>query len=181
MHHVFLSLVHIRRGDFVLQYKNVVVDAELISNVAQEIIEPNSTVFIATDEKNKSYFDPLARHYDLCFLDDFAHDLRNVNINYFGIVDQIVASRGDVFIGTWFSTLSAYVNRLRGYYSVRDKLAGYEMGALKSFYFSPPDKRNRMRQYFAPQAALWAQEFPMAWRDIDHDVYNRDTLELVDR
>lgn len=162
--------MHIRRGDFILQYKNVVIGAELISQITQEIIEPNSTIFIATDEKNKTYFEPLAKHYDLCFLDDFAHELKNVNANYFGIIDQIVASRGDVFIGTWFSTLSAYVNRLRGYYSIRDKLMGYEKGALKSFYFSPPDKRNRMRRYFAPQPALWAQEFPMAWRDIDHDV-----------
>ena len=164
--------MHIRRGDFALQYKNVVVSAELISEVTKELIQPNSTIFIATDEKNRSYFDQLTQHYDLCFLDDFANELKNVNPNYFGIVDQIVASRGDVFIGTWFSTLSAYVNRLRGYYSVRDKLPGYEKGELKSFYFSPPERRNRMRKYFIPQAALWAQEFPMAWRDIDHDVSN---------
>lgn len=169
-HDGLFHTMHIRRGDFVNGYKQVIVGAEQLAQITQEVIEPNSTIFIATDEKNKTYFDPLARHYDLCFLDDFADELKNVNSNYFGIVDQIVASRGDVFIGTWFSTLSAYVNRLRGYYSVRDKLSGYEKGILKSFYFYPPDKRKRMRRYFAPQPALWAQEFPMAWRDIDHDI-----------
>lgn len=162
--------MHIRRGDFVLQYKDVVVGAEMISDVAKDILEPNSTVFIATDEKNRSYFDPLTKHYDICFLDNFADQLKNVNVNYFGIIDQIIASKGDIFIGTWFSTLSAYVNRLRGYYSVRDKLAGHEKGEINSFYFSPPYKRNRMRKYFAPQGPLWAQEFPMAWRDIDHGI-----------
>ena len=36
--------------------------------------------------------------------------------NYFPLVEQIVASRGRIFIGTFLSTFSAYIARLRGYY-----------------------------------------------------------------
>ena len=32
------------------------------------------------------------------------------------MIDTIVASRARVFVGTWFSTFSGYITRLRGYY-----------------------------------------------------------------
>jgi hypothetical protein len=33
-------------------------------------------------------------------------NLSNVNKNYFGMIDQVVASKGRVFVGTWFSTFT---------------------------------------------------------------------------
>ena len=74
-------------------------------------MKPNSTIFIATDEKNKTYFEPFAKNYDICFLDDFPDALKGVNTNFYGVIDQLVAAKGDVFVGTFWSTLSAYVNR----------------------------------------------------------------------
>ncbi len=38
-----------------------------------------------------------------------------MNPNMLGMLDQIVCTRGDIFVGTWFSTFSAYIIRLRGY------------------------------------------------------------------
>ena len=162
--------MHVRRGDFAQQYKHVLVSAEHIYDRIKNIIEPNSTLFIATDDKNKTYFEPLTRYYDVCFLDDFADEIKDMSSSLFGIIDQIIVAKGEVFFGTSYSTLSAYVNRLRGYYSSKYKMPGYELGELQSFYFSPPERYRLMTRYHAPAGSLWADEYPMAWRDIDHGI-----------
>lgn len=57
--------------------------------------------------------------------------------SFYGMLDQLVASKGRVFIGTWWSTLSGYVNRMRGYYIAKHKLEGYKDGTMESYYFFP--------------------------------------------
>ena len=59
---------------------------------------------------------------------------------------------------------------MRGYHAMKDKSIGYEKGEIQSYYFIPKNKRNAMRKYFPLSGALFAREFPIAWRDIDHDV-----------
>ena len=103
---------HIRRGDF--QYKETRVDATTIYKNSKDQLTEGATVYVATDERNKTFFQPLAEHYDLVFLDDFNHLFKDLSTNYYGMLDQVVASRSRVFIGTWFSTFSGYINRLRG-------------------------------------------------------------------
>lgn len=162
--------MHVRRGDFAKQYRHTLIPPEELNKITEKyILEKNSTIYIATDEKNKTYFDILTQHYDICFLDDFANEVKGINRNLFGIIDQITVSRGELFIGTDPSTLSAYANRLRGYYSNRDKLEGYERGKLKSYYLSKR-QRHFMLHYLHIQGPLWAYEFSTAWTDIDHDV-----------
>jgi GDP-fucose protein O-fucosyltransferase len=71
---------HIRRGDF--QYKNTRIDASKIYDNVKGLLQENATVFIATDERDKGFFDPLREHFDLLFLDDFVQtELENVNPN----------------------------------------------------------------------------------------------------
>jgi hypothetical protein len=75
--------MHVRRGDF--QYKLTRVTANDIYLQASKKLPENGTVFIATDERDKSFFEPLRTHYDIVFLDDF-HDALgpDLNSNYFG-------------------------------------------------------------------------------------------------
>jgi GDP-fucose protein O-fucosyltransferase len=75
--------MHVRRGDF--QYKLTRVTAEDIYQQTSKKLPENGTVFIATDERDKSFFEPLRAHYDVLFLDDF-HDAlgAQLNSNYFG-------------------------------------------------------------------------------------------------
>jgi hypothetical protein len=164
--------VHIRRGDFHQQYKGSILDADKMVETSEKIIgqHASKTIFIATDEKNTTFFTPFKSHYHVFFLSDFMHLLEDVNSNYYALLDQLISSRGEIFIGTHYSTFTSYINRLRGYYSWRDKLEGYEVGRIQSYYFNPPHVVEKYKQYFAINEPFWAYEFPEAWFDIDKDV-----------
>jgi len=100
------SAMHIRRGDF--QYKSVKLPAEEWYENTKEVWETNEILYIATDERNKTFFDPIAKHHDIRFLDDYFElaGLGNIDSNYFGMIDTIVSSRARAFAGTWFSTFT---------------------------------------------------------------------------
>lgn len=159
---------HIRRGDF--QYKNTRVEADVIYENVRDMFVENSTVFVATDERNMTFFEPLRKHYKLYFLHDFHHLLKGVNKNYYGMLDQLVASRGRLFAGSYYSTFTGYINRIRGYHSQKDKLLGYEKGQLNSIFYIPKKHKRDMRHYHNLKPPLWAREFPVGWRDLNHDV-----------
>jgi len=162
--------MHIRRGDF--QYKETRIDAnEIYENIA-DLFAENSTVFVATDERDKAFFDPLRKHYHLYFLDDFLHLLpEHFNKNYYGMLDQRIASRGKVFAGAYFSTFTGYINRMRGYHSQKEKSPeGYLDGALESYFYVPKEHKNEISTYSSLKGPLWGREFPTGWRDIDHDL-----------
>jgi GDP-fucose protein O-fucosyltransferase len=93
---------HIRRGEF--QYKKTRLAAKEIYDTAKDIIPEGATVYIATDERNKGFFLDLALHFDLVYLDDFEHLVGTLNTNYYGMIDQLVASKSRTFFGCWFST-----------------------------------------------------------------------------
>jgi hypothetical protein len=70
------SSIHVRRGD--LQYKKVKISAsEWYANL-RETWEKNEIIYIATDERNKTFFNAIAEHHQLLFLDDFK-DLANLD------------------------------------------------------------------------------------------------------
>ena len=92
--------MHIRRGDF--QYKNVKIPPEELYERTKKHLTQGGTVFIATDEFDKNYWRIMKDNYDVYFLNDFLDDLEGVNSNYFGMIDQLVAARGDNFYGTFY-------------------------------------------------------------------------------
>jgi hypothetical protein len=86
--------LHIRRGDFTELLPFYAPEVDEIYNATQDVIPEGSVVYIASNEQNKSFFQPLRGHYDLKFLDDFAHYLNTpkatVDGNFYGMVDQLV-------------------------------------------------------------------------------------------
>jgi GDP-fucose protein O-fucosyltransferase len=72
----------------------------------KQFFKEGRTVYIATDEQNITFFEPFAKHYNVLFLGDFKKELVGVNTNFYGMIDQLVASRGDVFTGVFFSTFT---------------------------------------------------------------------------
>ena len=79
--------------------------SEIYENT-KDVFVPNSTIFVATDEKNASFFDPFREHYNLLFLKDFPHLIEGLDVNYLGLLDQRIASRGRTFTGIFFSTFT---------------------------------------------------------------------------
>jgi hypothetical protein len=160
---------HIWRGDF--QYEETRIDADKIYKLTKGQLSPNATIYIGTDERDWSFFQPLADHYDLLFLDDF-HDLfADVNRNFYGMLDQLITSRGWVFHGCWFSTFTGHINRIRGYHSVKDKAPGHEDGTLPTtFYYAMEDSKMHMTEFYPVKKQFYAREFPTVWRGIDTSI-----------
>jgi len=83
---------HVRRGDF--QYKMTRIEASKLFDLSKDQLIEGGTLYIATDERDKNFFKVLMDHYDVTFLDDYMHLLTDVNPNYYGMLDQLVASKG---------------------------------------------------------------------------------------
>jgi hypothetical protein len=162
--------MHVRRNDWETQFGDYIVSSsELYQNTKQELT-PGRTVYIATDEKDKSYFQPMSNVYDVVFLDNFKAELGNLNTNFYAFVDQLVAARGKVFFGVYLSTFTGYINRLRGYYSVKEKREGYRDGIIESYHLVKPQDKNLYRTYHAFQSPAFMREYPVAWRDLDYGI-----------
>ena len=91
------------------QYKKVKISAEQWLANTKEVWKPNEIIYLATDERNKTFFNPIAdAGYTIRFLDDYWElaGLGDLDPNYFGMIDTIISSRGRAFAGTWFSTFT---------------------------------------------------------------------------
>jgi hypothetical protein len=113
------------------------------------------------------------------FLDDFMHDLKHVNSNYYGMIDQLIASRGKQFFGCWFSTFTGYINRLRGYHVDDHQEPGYKQGIIPtSWYYALRDRFDHMQQFWPVKKSFYAREFPTSWRLIDTGIGDSDNDDV---
>jgi hypothetical protein len=162
------NTLHIRRGDF--QYKGTRIEAdEIAANILPEF-EKGSSIFVATDERKLEFFDAMCKDnkpYHCMFLDDFKESLGDINPNYIGMIDQLMSAQGKVFAGTFFSTFTGYINRMRGYRT--EKAADWEGtdGTINSFYFAIKKMKFEMRKYYPIRNPSYAREYPVSWRAID--------------
>jgi hypothetical protein len=171
VHGIFDSM-HVRyalefRHSFGLKEFNV---SEIYAET-QKVFPKHSTVFIATDARDLHFFDFLRDHYNLVFLKDCQHILRDLglNTNFLGLIDQLVASRGRFYFSSWFSTFGSYIARLQGYHMAQEKAPGVKEGSIATWplVYRTPDEFWYMRQYFPVKQTLWAREFPTCWRNLD--------------
>ena len=112
---------HIRRGDF--QYSNMKLSAEQIWANTQHLLNSSITtlIYIATDERNKSFFEPFMRPpWTVRFLDTYL-DINSLHtegsaltVNHLGMLEQVVCANAHTFIGTPLSTFTGYIMRMRG-------------------------------------------------------------------
>ena len=160
---------HIRRGDMTgfladkMSYMGIDfnMSAEKIYQNTQDLLQDNETLFIATDERNKEFFRPLRKHYHIYFLDDFIHLFNGLSPAYYGMLDQLIASRGRIFIGSYWSTFTGYINRLRGYRSQKDKAEGYQQGVIKSYHYYDDRLKFVYQEYKSMYTPMWSREFPV--------------------
>mmetsp|Transcript_26528 Transcript_26528/g.56440 ORF Transcript_26528/g.56440 Transcript_26528/m.56440 type:complete len:432 (-) Transcript_26528:538-1833(-) len=129
--------MHVRRGDF--QWPKMRISAEEWYENTRPWLKEGELLYIATDETNRTWFEPLMKHYRVSFLDDYSElaGLSDLDPNYVGMIDQVVASRSKVFVGTYFSSFSAFIGRMRGYHGVSGK----------KMYYSHPDYWNETHSW----------------------------------
>jgi hypothetical protein len=98
--------MHIRRSeDFKGQFGRLMPAQSILRN-SKEFLKEDSLIYVATDESNRTFFEPLASHYKLVFLSDFQHLMRGFHPYMFGLIEALVAAKGRTFVGTWSSTFS---------------------------------------------------------------------------
>jgi hypothetical protein len=169
-HNSVFDSIHVRRGDFQYYFEPTWVDIDHIYEMVSKQVPPNATLYIATDERDKSFFNLLKDHYQVLFLDDFTEDLGGINTNYYGMIDQLIASRGRVFFGCWFSTFTGYINRIRGYHADDHGTPGYEMGVIPSYYYALKQHYEILQKFWPVKKSFYAREFATSWRLIDTGV-----------
>ena len=158
------SSLHVRRGD--LQFKEARLNASEWYENTKELWKPNEILYVATDEGDKTFFDDFRKQHSgrLRFFDDYKAlaNLDKIDQTLYGMIDTVVASRGSIFVGTWFSTFSGYIVRLRGYF-----------GMSKYFtYYSYLERKFFMHEWMDVGAgSMYAREYPTAWTGIDGDVF----------
>ena len=105
----------------------------------------------------------VAGGHDLRFIDDYWEmaDLSSFAKEHLGMMDAIIASRGRVFAGTYFSTFSGYITRLRGYYG---------MSKYNSYYSWNPVKYEIQKGSFSSSENTFKREYAIGWVGIDGDV-----------
>ena len=155
--HRYTTWLHIRRGDS--QFKEVKIPAEEIIENTKDIWKEGETIYIATDEKDAAYLDVLRARFNVYFLSDFHERVGfgKLNQNSMGMVEQIVCSRSQVFIGTWFSTFTRYITRMRGYNSFDYRSNWYHYNLRKDSF---------QTEYFS-RDPWYVREWPEGWVDID--------------
>lgn len=55
------------------QFKDTRVEADALYEDVKNLIPANATIYIATDERKKEFFNIFKEHYNVYYLDDFKH------------------------------------------------------------------------------------------------------------
>lgn len=76
---------------------------------------------------------------------------------YIGMIDQIICNRGNIFVGTWFSTFTGYITRMRGYLGYKDS----------TVYFGDAIHRDRYQMTEYPKFPFYMREYNVSWDHID--------------
>jgi GDP-fucose protein O-fucosyltransferase len=118
---------------------------ETIMESAKEYLQPGELIYISTDHKDKSFFAPMQALYAVRFLDDYFDRAKVDELkgrNAIGMIESIVSSHGRTFTGTWLSTFTAHIMRLRGYNGLSKKTVYYALAERKYYAHSdePPDR-----------------------------------------
>jgi hypothetical protein len=141
------------------QFKEVKIPAEQIIENTKDVIPQGEVVYIATDEKDEAYLQVLRDFWKVRTLSDFHKrvGLDKLNQNYMGMVEQIVTSRSEVFVGTWFSTFTGYITRMRGYY-------GFD---YRTNWYHYKLRKDSFQTEYHPRDPWYMREWPTGWVDID--------------
>lgn len=129
------SAIHVRRTDHPSSFQ-IKQDFWLWSLRVRQALNLTRTLYIATDERNKTWFQPFREAgYNVFFADDFNDQLQVKNIptavvqDVLGLCEQLICAHADHFVGSYYSTFTMYIKRLRKQFS-------WKTGMLRKPYTS---------------------------------------------
>ena len=161
--------IHIRRNDH--QYKNLFISAEKIYQHIRDIVPEKSKLYIATDCKDKSFFNVLNEKYQTSFYSDYkGSSNKYLDYNLIGMIEQLICTRAKIFIGNDLSTFSSYIYRLRGY--MRDI-------ENKEYYLNTKKCLKNIKKisikptWIQTWMSTWGREHPEVW---DFSNFNNETI-----
>ena len=116
------NAIHVRRGDFLWVMKTQiedVIDSEKLLDAIEYLPfeNPDLPLYIATDEKDMSFFDEIKEKFDIYFYTDiynFSDEGSPKNKLKRAVLEQTICAQADNFFGTYYSTFSKRINIMRG-------------------------------------------------------------------
>lgn len=121
--------VHIRRGDKVgeVNFKDVSHLPEWWASKIAQYKQKTSKVYIATDEAKRSFFDTFVEHglepvffeslpeYETLVKPYLSHFPSRMNMDILGMVEQLLCTYANKFLGSGYSTFTTFILRMRKY------------------------------------------------------------------
>jgi len=103
------------------------VDCRVLGKPCEEYPIGKKPVGCPVDPSWKAFLDA---GWNLRFLRDYLKQgqLKGFNPNFHGMVESIICSRAKVFVGTYFSTFTGYIHRLRGYHGLGESTYYHSTG-----------------------------------------------------
>ena len=108
------NAIHIRRNDFITVRPNESSSSsnlEVLATALKSLFNNDIPLYIATDEKDKSVFSEIEKHYRVIYLEHLHSNLKPIES---AIVEQIICSDAETFYGTYYSTYTKRINVMRG-------------------------------------------------------------------
>ena len=115
------NAVHIRRNDYKQNRRYIYTQDHWINSLAERsALRLSPVLYIATDEKNKTWFKPFQEvGYKLLFADDFSDVMGSSKWNsvkrkdFIGLHEQLICIHASIFVGSYYSTFSMFIQRMR--------------------------------------------------------------------
>jgi len=159
------SSMHFRRGDFQYQDQRSLKPSKVYENTIQ-LLQEQETLYVATDEKldvfQKDFLPVFENRYKVHHWNMYKHLFPNIPVHKIPVIEMIVATRGRVFVGTYLSTFSGYITRLRGYQGVITSQKDHYWTYLKY-----PSEYKNLNQDNPRHIKSWVQEYPEVWQGLD--------------
>jgi hypothetical protein len=185
------NAIHVRRGDFLsnelsrlkISRTTAVSGQEIVANLASRMRRDDPLVICTDGSSREEVFGPIQQYFrETIFLDRYLRDSTSMrdmisqlprdDETVQALLTQLVASKAQVFAGTFFSTFTALIHRLRGFasqessflYCYNDFLS--PLVRFERCEFLPvsdgPYSWNRIRYPVSPDAYSWIREWPEA-------------------
>eukprot|EP01065_Artemidia_motanka_P019237 TRINITY_DN22807_c0_g1_i2.p1 TRINITY_DN22807_c0_g1~~TRINITY_DN22807_c0_g1_i2.p1 ORF type:complete len:486 (+),score=157.04 TRINITY_DN22807_c0_g1_i2:53-1459(+) len=169
--------VHYRWGDFKGQFDHALVHPVQMARSLRVHLYEGAPVYVASDETDEEVWDVIRRElagFRVLRLGDALRMLGDSSPpqHMHGVVEMLICSGADVFVGTKFSTFSAYITRLRGYSAVRNKELYFTdtnytrheslRDEERKPYSWSGEGANRLGDYRGYRP-YWIREYPEAW------------------